>query len=165
MLCHLATVSAQSFYRTFHHLMVMDPTSPVVEDICKHYITIIPLHAYFKNLPFCHTMIMIHALIMRCWTTRYIWCGGNRPSDDEYIPFAQDSAKIAQAEYQQKLQVPDWILGFVFDSLSLDPLPPAPVVAACLKIIAIDLGCNISNITSFQERCVCIWNLLVFTSD
>ena len=151
---HLATVSAQSFCRTFHRLMVIDPTLPVVKEICEHYSTIIPLHTHFTNLPFHHTMIMIHALIMRCWTTPHISCGADRPPNDEYIPFAQDNAKIAQAEYQQKSQVPVWILHFAFDSLSLDPPPPASVVVACLEIIAIDLGCDVSSITSVQERCV-----------
>lgn len=61
-------------------------------------------------------------------------------------------AEIVQAEYQQEGKVPDWILRLAFHSLSLDPMPPPPTVAECLKIIAVDLGCGTLNDGILDER-------------
>ena len=67
-------------------------------------------------------------------------------------------AVAAELEYRktQHRKVPRQTLRFAFHSLSLDPLPPTPVVADCLSTIATDLGCDVSSIGSatFDERCV-----------
>ena len=78
------------------------------------------------------------------------------PYGHDHITFTQFLAKTAHMEYQQteRQKVPRWILRFVNYSLSLDPLPAASIVADCLTIIAIDLGCDISKITISDERCV-----------
>ena len=66
--------------------------------------------------------------------------------------------EAAQVEYQQTQhrKVLRWILRFALESLSLNPLPPTSVIADCLSIIAIDLGCNVSDtgLMTLDERCV-----------
>jgi hypothetical protein len=64
--------------------------------------------------------------------------------------------KLARFKYQstRQVKIPRWILHFAFRSLSSDPLPPTSVVADCLSIIAIDLGCDITYPGSSDERCV-----------
>ena len=56
-------------------------------------------------------------------------------------------AEGAWVEYQQAKhrKVPRWFLRFALHSLSLDPPPPASVVADCLSIIATDLDCDVSD--------------------
>ncbi|KAF9780433.1 hypothetical protein BJ322DRAFT_292345 [Thelephora terrestris] len=95
-------------------------------------------------------MIMIHALVTRRWISDHLWCE-DRPSSHEHITLARDFTAVALAEYQRVQGVPHWILHFALNSLSLNPLPPAPVVADCLTMIAIDLGCDISNIAALHE--------------
>ena len=72
--------------------------------------------------------------------------------------------EAAQVEYRQTgfQKVPRWILRFALHSLSLDPPPPVPVVADCLTIVAIDLDCQVSDITVLEERCVCLVRVFVF---
>lgn len=147
-----ATVFTQCIYRTFYHLTTSDPTSSVLENMKSHYRKVFRHWLDITGLPFRHTTIMIEALTRRDWSPCTIWHGGDRPSNDEHLQFAWDAAKLAQAEYQREQAVPEWILGFAFDSLSLDPPPQASIVVDCLKVIAIDLGCDISNVIALDKR-------------
>jgi hypothetical protein len=156
----LAAVSAMCFLRTFHHLSVMNPTSVVLEDVRQHYDEVFPSRADFSGLPFYSTMTKIEALANPFWNPHRIQWDAWRPSAQEYISFARGMAEVAQVKYQQSQhrKIPRWILRFALHSLSLEPLPPAPVVTDCLSIIAIDLGCDVLNtgfVTS-DERSVCI---------
>ena len=71
---------------------------------------------------------------------------------------AHNLARLARSEYQRtrRVKVPRLILRFALRSLSLNPPPPASVIADCLSIIAIDLGCDGLNAgnTTLDERCV-----------
>ena len=161
----LATVSAMCFLRTFHHLLAVDPTSGVLSDLRQRYNTIFPFGSKFKSLPFYPTMARIHDLV-----SRDIQWGNYRPSTRGYILVARDAAEAARVGYQkiQHRRVPDWTLDFAFRSLSLHPPPPSPVVADCLSIIAIDLGCDVSNTgsTTLDERYVRIsQTMIILTSN
>ena len=149
----LATISATCFLRTFHYLSVTDPTSNVIANLRQRYNSVFPFVPDFRGLPFYCTMAKIHDLVNR----RVRW-GNYRPSAQGHVPVARDIYKAAQVEYQktQHRKVPRWTLRFTLHSLSLDPLPPTSVVADCLSIIAIDLGCNMSNTgaANLDERCV-----------
>ena len=81
-----------------------------------------------------------------------MWCNADRPSDRDHIQFAQDIAELAWVEYKRHREVPGWILGFTFNSLSLDPLPSPSVVADCFKVIAISLGCDVSHVVALEQR-------------
>ena len=149
----LAVVSAACFLRTLNHLLVIDPTSSVLADLRQRYNRIFPFGPDSKGLPFYSTMARIHDFFNR----HVQWCN-YRPSPQGYISLARDMAVAAELEYRktQHRKVPRQTLRFAFHSLSLDPLPPTPVVADCLSIIATDLGCDVSSIGSatFDERCV-----------
>ena len=149
----LSVVSAGCLFRTSRHLSVTDPTSSVLVDLRRRYDRVFPFDTDFRGLPFYHTITMIHALVHYRWSLQqcdYRWSG------QEHIPFAPDMVEVAQVEYRhmQRRKVPRWILRFALHSLSLDPPPPASVVADCLTIIAIDLDYDVSNVTTSGQRCV-----------
>ena len=152
----LATASAHGFFRTLHHLATMDPTSGALEDLQRRYNRVFPSGLDFTGLPFYSTMIKIHALAGRFGNPRDIRWPNRRLSAQEYIPFARRMAETAQEKYQQNQggKVPRWILRSALYLLSLAPLSPAPVVADCLTIVAIDLGFDVSKIAVSDERCV-----------
>ena len=150
----LVTMSAARFYHTLHRLAVVDPTSIDLEDIRQRYNKGFPGGDNFGGLPSRHIMIMIDALIGRDRGRRPIWHGGDRPSTHELVQFARGISQLAQATYQQNQVVPKWTLDFSLNSLSLDPLPPAPVIADCLEIIAVNLGCSVSDVATLDERCI-----------
>ena len=150
----LATVSASCLFLTFHHLLVTDPTSGVLADVRRRYDRAFPLGTDFNNLPPFHPLIGVHALVNQPWTPRHIRSVDFRPSSQELVAFVHNMVKIAQMGYQrtQNRKVPRWTLYFALYSLSLNPLPPTSVIFDCLTIIAIDLGCDISSITSWDDR-------------
>lgn len=148
----LAKASAGCFCRALYRLTATDPTSSILEDIHQRYHRVFPHGIDLAGFPSHHSLIMVDALIRRDWGPRPFWNNDDKPPNHEYIPFAQDMAQLAQAEYQQELIIPNWILSFAFNSLSLDPLPSVSVVADCLKIIAIHLGCDVSNTTTLANR-------------
>ena len=154
----LATVSATCFLYSLHCISVTDPTSSIFADIRQRYSHVFPLRLDFVDLPFCHTMIKIHSLAKEVQDRRVIRWDDYRPSGQEYTGFARYMVEVAKVEYRrtQCRKVPRWILRFALHSLSLDPLPPVPVVADCLTIVAIDLGCQVSETAGFKERCVYI---------
>ena len=159
----LAASSAICFLRTFHHLSVMDPTSSVLEDVRQRHDKVFPVATDFRGLPFYYAMAKAHGLLDQTWYD-HNW-GDYRPSTWEHIQASRDIAEVARVAHEQSQyrKVPCWILRFTLHSLSLDP--PPPVVADCLSIIAIDLGCacDVSNIGSMNldERCVHISQMTI----
>ena len=156
----LATVSALCLFNTISHLQVTDPTSDVLEDVRLQYLTVFPVRVDFHGHQFCHTMNAVHCLfVQRRERWSFQW-SDYKPSTHEDIPFARGMVKAAQAEYQKPPhgKVPRWILRFALHCLSLDPPPPASIVADCLSIIAIDLVCDLTvvGVMAPDERCVCI---------
>ena len=147
----LATLSATCFLRTFHHLSLMNPTSSVLADLRQRYNKIFPFGVEFWSLSFYPTMAKIHDLL----NSDVRW-GNYKPFTQGHIPAAWDMAEAARVGYQKTRhkKVPRRTLHFAFRSLSLDPPPPASVIASCLSIIAIDLGCDVSNIRFMDQRCV-----------
>jgi hypothetical protein len=151
----LATVSARCLFRTFHRLSVVDPTSCVLTILRNRYNKVLRSDEInFTGLPFRYTMLMIHALFKRRWNPSYLkW---DRPTVDEQLPFARYMAEAARVGYQhtRRTKVSRWILRFALFSLSLDPPSPSPVIADCLTIIAMDLGCDLSDVVTPGERYV-----------
>lgn len=148
----LATACAGCFCHTFYHLKATDPTSSILEDLHQCYYNALPLEIDSTGLPRCHPMIMVGALIGRKWSARPIWRDNYRPSGRQHVQFARDITELAQAEYRQGHEVPEWIVDFAFDSLSLDPLPSASIIANCFKIVAISMGCGVPNATTLNEK-------------
>ena len=170
----LATVSALCCVHTLSRLTVVDPR---VEDIRHRYARVFPPKADFSGLPFSHTLGAIRSVFYQpprfravlpthtdeitliTWRTpgvqRVQWTD-YKPSSNEYIIVARALAKLARFEHRRSghNKVPCWLLRFAFHSLSQDPLPPASVVVSCLLIIAIGLGCHVSDTTILDERYV-----------
>ena len=154
----LAAVSAMCFLRTLYHLSVTNPTSTVLEDVHHRYRKVFSYRADFSGLPFRWTIGMIPSLsIYRFQRSHGIRWSFGRPSAQECISFARGMVEVVQIKYQQtqRRKVPRWALRFTLRFLSLEPPPPTSVVADCLSIIAIDLGC-ISNtgLATSDERSV-----------
>ena len=150
----LAIVSAGCLFRTFCHLSVTDPTSSILADFRRRYIRIFPFGTDFNGLPFYHTITATHILVNRCRNpSEFLW-DDYRASAQEYIIFAQHTVEAARVEYRRTegKKVPRWILHFAMHSLSLDSPPPTSVIADCLTIVAIDLGCDVSNIMASENR-------------
>ena len=109
------------------------------------YIKDIPPQAKFEG-PLCRaTMSVIDKLLLRGQKRPLNWMD-YKPLPQEHVSFAKALAHIANPRWSRVIfKVPRWVLRFALHSLSLDPPPPTPVTAACLSIIAIDLGCSIPN--------------------
>jgi hypothetical protein len=152
----LAMVSAGGFFRTFHHLIVMDPTSNILADLHRRYNKVFPTEVNFTGLPFYSTMTMVHALVNRFGNPRYVWWDNHRLSGQDHIPFSRRMVEAAQVKYQQmrRRKVPRWMLRSALHFLSLGSLLPPSVIADYLTIIAIDMNCDIPETTSSNERCV-----------
>lgn len=151
----LATTSARCFFRTFHHLSVTNPKSNVLKDLPRCYSRAFPPETDFRGLPFYHPMTMVHILIRKRLSPGPVEWDNDGISAQDRTPLAWYMAKAAQVGYEEtkRKKVPRWILRFALNSLPLDPPPPPSVVSDSLKIIAIDLDCDVSNITTLDERC------------
>ena len=154
----LATTSAMCVLNTISHLLVADPTSTVLEDVRQRYVEVLSPRVDFHGHRFYHTMNAVRCLfVQRHERATFSW-SDCKPSAEEHVIVARNLVKITRFEYQrvQRVKVPRWILRFASHSLSLDPPPPTPVVADCLSIIAIELGCDVSyaGTVTPDERCV-----------
>jgi hypothetical protein len=150
----LATASANGFFRTLHHLATMDPTSRALADVQRRYKEFFPSKLDYAGLPFSSIMTKIHDLAGRFGNPRDIRWRYQRMSIQEHVKYARDLTEDAQEKYQQTQhrKVPRWILRSTLYLLSLGTLAPEAVVADCLTIVAIDLGCDVSNIAISDER-------------
>ena len=163
----LATVSASTFLRTFLHLSVLDQTSSILVDIRRHYYAVFPDYMDFTGLPFCSTMTKIYILFGKFPISHSHKQDNSILPIPEHIPFSREILNTAQGECQRTRdrEVPRRFLQFVVHSLSMDPPPPVYVVADCLKIVAIDLGCDLSNIPVSDYRYICSVLIIVYVSD
>ena len=157
----LATVSSIFCLRTLCHLTTADTVSSAFKDVRRKYTKAFPIKTNFEGLPSYHHFCIIHNIFhpSHKWA-RYRGFrhrGVYRPkiqwrdcklSGTEHTALIQ----LAQFEYQRKQKVPRWILRYGFHLLSQDPLPPPSVVADCLSIVAMDLGCAVSNVATLDER-------------
>ena len=97
----LATASANGLFLTFHHLMVMDPTSSILADLHRRYNKVFPAKVDFTGLPFYSTMTMAHALVNRFGNPRYVWWDNHRLPGHKHIPFSRRVLEAAQAEFRR----------------------------------------------------------------
>ena len=143
----LAVVSALGFFNAISHLLGADPTSRVPEDLHQRHAKAFPAFVDFHGHQFYPIMSAVHCLFTRSRERRWFRWGDYEPPAHELAVVSHNLVNLAQFEYQrtQHIKVPRWILRFVLHSFSLDPPPPTSVVADCLSIIAIDLGCDMSN--------------------
>ena len=160
----LTALSALCCLRALSHLATVDPTSSVFEDVRRRYTKAFPIRTNLGGLPSHHRFCIIHNIFhpsskrvgnprgYRSIHRLKIQWGGYKLSSPEHVALVQ----LAQFEYQreQHRKVPRWILRYGHHLLSQDPLPIAPVVADCLLIIAMDLGCTVPSATTPDKRYV-----------
>ena len=159
----LVAVTSMCCLQTLSHLMAMDPTSRVLEDTYRRCRRAFPFTIYLDNLPFSHTLYIIHHLSFReipgqngRETRRQIQWEGYEPPNTEHVIVAHALVNIGWYKYQRRgyERIPCWILRFVLYSLSQHPPPPTSIIVDSLAIIAIALGCGTLNATASDERCV-----------
>ena len=160
----LAMDSASALFDTLQNLILMDPTSNILEDLHRRYNAIISPDADFAGLPFDSTISPIHTFSRGVGTSGDLWQGRPSAPGQGHIPFSQHIAKAAQEKYQQtqRKKVPRWALRSACHLLSLGSVSPPSTIADCLMVIAIDIGCNVSEVKASNERCVCVWHAFTF---
>jgi len=153
----LAAASVLCCLRALSYLTTMNPTSSVFKDVHRRYTKAIPFETNFTGFPSPHHFSILHRVFYPPgkWVEwRYLrqpkiqW-KDYKLSNNEHVALVQ----LAMSEHRRK-QVPRWILRFALHYLSQDPLPPTPVIIGCLSIIAIEMGCTVSNTAGLDERCV-----------
>ena len=161
----LTVASVLCCLRALSHHTTMDPASSVFKDMHRRYTRAFPIEANFEGLPHHHRFCIIHNTFYPSHElVRFQGQYLHRPKvrwEDYTLSGSEHIAltRLARFEYQRRQgrKVPRWILRFARHLLSQDPLPPGSFVAACLFIIAMDLGCSVSNATTLDERYVCSW--------
>jgi len=163
----LAMASALVLFRTVSHLLVVNPNSPVIQDLRQQHIKAFPVDPDFHVVWFHRIMSTVHRSFISSWAFPHQG-GDYKPSIDEHTIASHNLVGLALCEYDWSYQskVPRWMLRFALQSLSLDPPPPAPIVADCLSIVAVDLGCGVldTRTTTSDERYAWIWrmNIILF---
>jgi len=141
----LALVSARCFIITSSHLLATDPTSSILKDVhqCfrETFPAFVPGHQSYNTVNAAQYLLFQHREYQSFQWSDY------QPSPHEHTMVAHNLLKVAQFGFQrtQEPKVSCKILSFALHSLSLDPPPPTSVIADCLSIIAIDLGCDIPD--------------------
>jgi len=135
------------------------PTSPVLEDIHKSYVAVIPCVVSFEGLHCYDTIKTIHTVLVGGRLREPLLWIDHVPSAQERI-FTNTLARIAHKRKGHG-KVPRWLLHFVTHSLTHDPQPPISFITDCLTIIAIDLGCDISedDVRNVDKRYECLAQL------
>jgi len=155
---HLAEVSARCFLLISSRLSSAEPTSRALKGVRQRYNKLFPAAVDFSDIPWYFIMSAVHCLFAQTQGQRFPSWRDYNPSTDELIQFSRALAQIARFEYRRRdrPKVPRWLLRFALRFLSQDPLPPTSVVLDCLKIIATDLGCGVSDTDSLAsgEKCV-----------
>jgi len=144
-------------FLTYSHLSITHPLSGFLTYTRLRYGRVFPHNLNFGDLPFPHILGTVHEVIHRGAEVTIKW-GDYKPTSHEHIAVAHALSKLSWSEWQWR-QVPPLCLSFAFHYISQDPLPPPSVIAYCLLIIAIDLGCNIPKTTVLAEKCVHVWRI------
>jgi hypothetical protein len=157
----LAMMSAICFLRTVFHITCAEPTLSVPNEIRRRFRKGFPGGPSFDGFPCRYTMCMILYLFRSPQGRASFRWRGDTPSARESIPLARVLALFAQFEDrnrrgQMRKSLYDLVLRSTILLLTQDPQPPASVIADCLLIHAIDLGCDVSNtdIMESDQRCV-----------
>ena len=146
----LAATAAMCLLRTISYSLRVDPKSRILKDMVQQYNRIFPPTLDLRNLPFRHTIHGIHHFFHRHDRPKGLSWKGFDPSTPGNPPLSHELASIAWFCYTRfglegRKKVPSWVLRFSLHSLLWNSRPPASVISNCLMIIAIDLGCDISE--------------------
>ena len=163
----LVTVAALCFLHTLSHFMIVDPKSRALQNIYQQYDSSFPpwMEVNHPSVPL--PLRLMHGIVSHqvlggdqlhdFADLRGVQWEEYEPSSNEHAIVACGLAMIAQFDRRIHGKVPRWLLRFALHSLSRSPPPSTSVVASCLSIIAIDLGCDPSDTAILDKRCVHIW--------
>jgi len=167
----LAATAATCLLGAISYLLKVDPTSKILTEMDEQYSRTFPPTADLKGLPFRHTIQGIHDFFHRHDRPKGLSWKGLDPSAPGNRSLAHDLAGIAWFCYARfglegRKKVPRWVLRFSLHSLLWDPEPPVSVIISCLRVIAIDLGCDISpsDVRSLDMRYECLAQLYNLSS-
>ena len=160
----LVTASALCCLHTLSHLTTVDRKSRALQHTYQRYGRIFPLQTEFNNPSVPLALRLIHDIVahrllagQRFLDLAYLqevqW-EDYELSSDEHAIIASGLAVIAQYNHRTRERVPRWLLRFTLHSLSWSPQPSTSVIASCLSIIAIDLGCDPPKTGILDKRCV-----------
>jgi len=169
----LAAIAATCLLGFVSHSLIADPQSNILGDACQRCVMAFPPTIDLQSLPFHHTIKAIRRLLNRREHPEALGWKGIDFSTPESLLLAHHLVKIAWLWYQRprrlgdQKKVPRWVLRFSLHSLLSDPEPPVPIVADCLTIIAIDLGCNVSesDIRNLDKRYAYPTKRMVYCPD
>jgi len=157
----IAETAATCLFNAISHSLIVDPKSNVLKDVQQRYNRIFPPTVNLQTLPFRHTISGVRNSLNRCGHPRGLGWKGVDPSTPENLSLAHNLVKVAWScckgsALGDRKKVPRWVLRFSLHSLLWDPERPASAVADCLMIIAIDLGCDVSerDIRNLDKRYV-----------
>ena len=155
----LAEMAAMCLLGTISYSLGVDPRPGFLKDVEQQYNTILPPVADFGDLPFRHTIHGIHRLFNRGDRQECPGWNDVDPSAPENLLLAHRLVTVAWLNYQKielegRKKVPRWVLRFSLHSLLWNPEPPVSVIADCLMVVAIDLGCDMleSDIRNPDKR-------------
>jgi len=155
----LAEAAATCLLNAILHSLVVDQESDILKEVQQQYNRIFPLGVDLLSLPFHHTIGGVHSLFGRPDHPKNPGWKDVEPSTTQNLPLAYNLAKVARSCYQRSgiRKVPRWVLRFSLHSLLRSPEPSASVIADCLMIIAIDLGCDVSkgDVWNLDKRYIC----------
>jgi hypothetical protein len=144
----LAETAATCLLGAISHLLVIDPSSNILEDVRQRHRRAFPSTVDLRSLPFYHTISAIHNLFHTRYHPKSLDWKDSHPLTPENLFLAHNLVKIAWSRYQRSAgwkKVPRWVLRFSLRSLLQNPELPASGIADCLLIIMIDLGCDVSE--------------------
>lgn len=141
------------FLLTYSHLLFVDFTSSAVSDIERRYERIFPCSLGVTNLPLPHILGTIHKAFNWGVNPPIKW-QDYKPTNHEHVVVACAIYELAWSERRLRTEISPLYVSFASHYISQDPLPPPSVIAYCLLIIAIDLGCNVPKTMVLAERCV-----------
>ena len=144
----LAETAAACLLGALSNLLIIDPTSTVLEDIGQRYRRIFPPMVDLRGLPFYPTFSAVHNLFSKRGRPKGLNWEGIDPSTPENLLLVHNLVKIAWSRYrgsEGRRKVPRWVLRLLPHYLLQDPELPASAIADCLSIVAIDLGCIVSE--------------------
>ena len=145
----LAEIAATCLLGALSHSLVVDSESNILRDVRQRYNRIFPPEVDIRSLPFCHTISGVHNLFDRCdHLTDFSWEGVD-PLTPENLSLVHTLTKVTWLCYQQsegRKGVPHWVLHFSLHYLLQVAELPLSVIADCFLIVAIYMGCDVSDI-------------------
>ena len=139
------------------HLVIMDPASKVLEEMRQRFRRLFPSMTDLQDLPFNHTLRAVTGLLYRHDYHENLGWKVGKSSTLENIVLVNSVVRVVWSRYQVPddwMEAPHWGSCSRFDYLLQDPQLPASVIAHCLSIVAIELGCDVpeSDVETQDKR-------------